>query len=135
MSEILSTARLADVLYYYGTMRREGQTLAADTARKLIYSHDAALRATLDREIEARAALGEALRDIKALKFENNNLALTVKALTPAANYCLEYKPLLLKAERERDEAVRVLRGIATFGWYAKGAKVARAYLAAREGR
>ena len=31
--------------------------------------------------------------------------------------------------------SVRILRDIATFGWYAKGARVARAYLAAREGR
>ena len=80
-------------------------------------------------EIERlRLALAEATR-------ERDEAIRTVKALTPAANYCLEYKPLLLKAERERDDAVRVLRDIATFGWYAKGAKVARAYLAAREGR
>lgn len=41
---------------------------------------------------------------------------------------CTRYKA-------ERDEARRVLRDIATFGWYAKGAKVARAYLATKEGR
>ena len=29
MSEILTPAQLADVLAHYGTMRREGQTLAA----------------------------------------------------------------------------------------------------------
>ena len=66
---------------------------------------------------------------------ERDEARRTVEALTPAANYCLEYKPLLLKAEYERDRAVRVLREIAAYGWYAKGAKVARAYLTAREGR
>ena len=83
----------------------------------------------LTRQVgELRLALETATR-------ERDEAIRTVKALTPAANYCLEYKPLLMKAERERDEAVRILRDIATFGWYAKGAKVARAYLAAREGR
>lgn len=84
----------------------------------------------------------DALADMEALRLalaeatrERDEARRTVKALTPAANYCLEYKPLLLKAERERDDAVRILRDIATFGWYAKGARVARAYLAAREGR
>jgi len=66
---------------------------------------------------------------------ERDEARRTVKALTPAANYCLEYKPLLLKAEYERDRAVRVLREIAAYGWYAKGAKVARAYFSAKEGR
>lgn len=66
---------------------------------------------------------------------ERDEARRTVEALTPAANYCLEYKPLLLKAEYERDRAVRVLREIAAYGWYAKGAKVARAYFSAKEGR
>lgn len=86
--------------------------------KAVLMRHDAALRSEVERLTRER---DEAIR--------------TVKALTPAANHCLQYKPMLLKAERERDEAVRVLRDIATFGWYAKGAKVARAYLAAREGR
>ncbi len=102
------------------------------------YEHSWASHSHIPYGRHCRAAADEIERLRLALEtatHEKDDALRTVKALTPAANYCLEYKPLLLKAERERDEAVRVLRDIATFGWYAKGAKVARAYLAAREGR
>lgn len=112
MSEILPDYEFGNVIGRISVDARSAE------ACRILRAHDAALRSEVERLTRER---DEAIR--------------TVKALTPAANYCLEYKPLLMKAERERDEAVRVLRDIATFGWYAKGAKVARAYLAAREGR
>lgn len=93
-------------------------------------------RLKLIAAVKANAAEADRLRlALETATRERNEAIRTVNALTPAANYCLQYKPLLMKAERERDEAIRVLRDIATYGWYAKGAKVARAYLTAREGR
>ena len=58
----------------------------------------------------------------------------TAAANIRAAEHRKEHD-LRAQAERERDEAIRVLRDIATYGWYAKGAKVARAYFATKEGK
>lgn len=97
------TARRAEVERMKGAANRfaEGRISAGKLAEELGVEDKHGFKSYARSFDEEWDLLSATKAEVERLKAELENERRTVAALTPAANYCLEYKPLLLKAEAE----------------------------------